>query len=281
MKIKQGFYGAVAIGGAAGVLRVLQYIFTIDSEGYYQSGPLSDFFSGMLIGILAAGVLWCLYSGWKKKEPLSFESLFTGKLLEKICFAVLGIAAVIDGIWRLASAGGKGILVIAALLIIAGGAAWILLAVKGTACPAALGILPVLQLIAMILLYFWETYKFIQVSEYALVTFGLCAACYFVLLIMKVLADADCTKGRLTTAACLVLVLSGAAFIAPLAGGLSLSSVILLIEGICLILLAALVLKQLPHAKAPEEPQESPDLSQLDEYISNIPDVEENENENT
>lgn len=281
MKNKQGFYGAAAIGGAAGVLRVLQYIFTIDQEGYYARSGFSSFLSGMLIGILAVGVLWSFFSGRSQKQAVSFGILPKRNPLEQICFALLGGTALINGLVQLIGSGGSALPALAGLLMLAGGAGWLLLAAKGSRAPALIGLLPVLQLAALLLVYFRETYKFIQVSEYTIVTLGLCALCYFTLLLMKVQAGAECTKARLTVAACLVLVFGGAAFIAPLAGNFSPMLLLQCVQGSGFILLAALVLKQLPEDAAPaEEPQEAPDLSQLDEYISNIPDVEENENEN-
>ena len=58
MKIKHGFIGAWSIGLAAALLRAVQYITVIDKEGYYTKGGLSSFLGGMLIGLMAIGVLF-------------------------------------------------------------------------------------------------------------------------------------------------------------------------------------------------------------------------------
>lgn len=281
MKIKQGFYGAAAIGIAISVLRILQYILSIDAEGYYKAGGLSSFLSGMLIGLLAVGAIWSILCGFKMKAAVSFRRLIGEKPIVKVCFAALGISGMASGVLKLI--GAKGTLpILGAVLILAGGICWLLLAIKGS-LPGLAVLLPVAGIIAEILLYFWNTYKFIQVSEYALVLLGLCCLCLFTLLLMKALAGADCSKGRLATAACFTLIFGGAAFLAPLAGGITPDAILRGIEGIAFILLAAFALKQLPGADAPatEETWESPDLSHLNEYISNLPEVEENENENT
>jgi hypothetical protein len=281
MKMKQGFIGAGIIGLVAGVLRVIQYIFTIDREGYYKAGALPGLLSGMLVGLLAAGLVWSLLCGAaQKKELVLCESLFTASRPAPICFAAIGIFAFFEGLMRLLTAF-NGLLTLAAVVMMAGGICWVALAFIPRRLPALLGLLPVAQMGASVLLYFAETYKYIQVSEYALGILTLCLHCLLTLLIMKARAGAECTKKRLAGVACAVLVFSFAATLAPIARlhTFNWNEICSTLRSITFILLAAETLKQLILVPAPL-PAETPDLSELDKYISNIPDVNEEENNN-
>ena len=274
MKIKHGFIGAWSIGLAAALLRAVQYITVIDKEGYYTKGGLSSFLGGMLIGLLAIGVLFCFLAGRKKKVPLTYSELIGGSSVPMV---LLGAVSLADGIYRLIFA--KVLLPrVVAVLCLLGAIGWIVIGLMGKRAPSILGLLPIIQMGAIIIDYFWNTYKYIQVSEYALTVLALSAACFFVLLIMKALAEADCSKGRLMIGGCLLTILGLPAFPVSLMGGLTASRIFLAAEGVLLLLIAADVLRRLAKPCAPA-PKEGPDLSALNEYINNLPEVEEQENE--
>ena len=77
MKSQHGLLAAGTAGLAAGILRIVQYRLTIDRDGYYLEGALSDILSGVLIGLLAAGTAFCLICGLlQKKEQCSFSAVF-------------------------------------------------------------------------------------------------------------------------------------------------------------------------------------------------------------
>lgn len=276
MKMKQGFIGAGVIGLLAGVLRVVQYIFTIDNEGYYKTGALSGFLGGMLVGLLAAGLVWSLLCGAaQKKKLVSCDDLFGGSRWASVCFAVIGISALFEGLVRLLTAH-TGLFLLAAVLMMAGGLCWVVLAFIPNRLPALLGLLPIAQMGTAVLLYFAETYKYIQVSEYSLGILALCTECLLTLLIMKARAGAECTQKRLAGVACAILVFGFAATLAPIARiqTFNWSALCGTLRGIAFMLLAAVVLKQMSRPPKPL-PAEAPDLSALNEYISDLPEVED------
>ena len=70
VKIKHGFYATLLLGAAAGLLRVVQYLFTIGYDGYTDPGAVPAFLQGMLAGLLAVGVVAALL-----QHSLFFEHL--------------------------------------------------------------------------------------------------------------------------------------------------------------------------------------------------------------
>ncbi|MBR6793310.1 MAG: hypothetical protein IKM48_02995 [Clostridia bacterium] len=274
MKIKNCFTGAAIIGFLAGVLRVLQYIFTIDDRGFYTDGRLSTLAAGVLVGLLAGGVLWSIVCGGSqpKGQALFFQK-YCSSTPTRVLFAVLGLISIADGILRITAEG----LSLIPMLCIVGGLAWLSISAFGAFLPL-MELMPLLQLCGLIVDYFRHTYKYIQVSEYALSLLGLCAITYFALVLLKVLSGAECTRRRLVGASCILLVCGCSSFLAPLAGGFSLNALIFAVHGFAYCLLAALTLIWLPEGKPPVTvPNEAPKPEALDQYINEIPEVQEDE----
>ncbi len=273
MKLKQEFLVSALAGLAAGILRFIQYFTTIDEAGYYKPGTLSTVLNGVLLGFLGIGLLWGVLCSVYRKQNLTYTNLFHNRSWMKGIFGILGCTVAAEGAYLLATAG-AAIQRIGALLILIGAISWILLAAKGNHAPGFAAFFSVLQVGVSVLLYFWNTYKFIHVSEYALVLLGLCSICLLALLILKALAGAECTRGRSNAAACFVLTFGFTSFIAPLAHAVTFNGILRAIEGICFMALAAAVLNPVPNNGA-NTPRSVPDLSQMKEYISDIPEVEE------
>ncbi len=274
MKIKNCFLGSALIGFAAGVVRILQYIFTIDDRGFYTDGRLSSFMAGLLVGLLAVGAVWSILCGaLQKKDQAVFFHNYCKSTPTRVLFILLAAVSVADGVLRLVTDGFS----IIPLLCLAGGIAWFTLGMTG-AFPTLMGLMPLLHLGGLIVDYFRNTYKYIQVSAYSLGLLGLCAMIYFALVLIKVLAGAECTRRRLVGAGCILLVFGFASFLAPLAGGFSLNGLLFAAHGFTYCLLAALTLIWLPEGKHMPAPlAESPDPNTLDQYINEIPEVQEDE----
>ena len=188
----------------------------------------------------------------------------------RLLFLVLATVSVADGIFRLA-----GGISVPTVLCFLGGVAWLVLAFRGT-FPPFMELLPLLQLGGLIVDYFRSTYKYIQISEYSLRLLGLCAMAYFALVLIKTMTGADCPKGRLITAACLLLIFGVVSFLAPLAGGFEWSKLLFAVHGFTYCLLAALTLIWLPEGKlSPATPIETPNPDTMNEYISDLPEIQE------
>lgn len=272
MKTKHCFLSAALIGIAAGVVRILQHIWTIDPRGFYLGGRLSDFFAGCLVGLLAVGLLLGIFSGIRqKKEPATLYH-FGKSTPTRLLFLILAAVSVSDGIFRLA-----GGISIPAVFCFLGGIAWLILALRGT-FPPFMELLPLLQLGGLIVDYFRSTYKYIQISEYCLGLLGLSSMAYFALVLIKTLSEADCTKGRLITASSFLLVFGVTSFLTPLTDGFEWSKLLFAVHGFTYCLLAALTLIWLPEGKhSPSAPIETPNLDALNQYISDLPEVQEDE----
>lgn len=270
MKTKHCFLSAALIGIAAGVVRILQYIWTIDPRGFYLGDRRSDFLAGCLVGLLAVGVLFGILSGIRqKKEPAALYH-FGKSTPTRLLFLVLAAVSIADGIFRLA-----GGISVPTVLCFLGGVAWLVLAFRGT-FPPFMELLPLLQLGGLIVDYFRSTYKYIQISEYSLRLLGLCAMAYFALVLIKTMTGADCPRGRLITAACLLLIFGVVSFLAPLAGGFEWSKLLFAVHGFTYCLLAALTLIWLPEGKlSPAAPIETPNPDTMNEYISDLPEIQE------
>ncbi len=279
MKIKHGFISTALIGFFAGAVRILQYILTIDEEGYYIGGALSNFLEGVLAGLLICGIgLGILLGAMQQKTQVALPHHFAKSTPPRVLFLLIAAVFLADGIWRLAAAGSAldriiGILCVGAALN------WGLLGLQGKLVPV-LSLLPILQAGALIIDYFWRTYKYIQVSEYAIGILGLCALAYFILALMKAMTGADCSECRLARSGFCLTVLSFAAFMAPLASELQIGQIFLALEGLLFSLLAALILIWLPEKPAVHRQTAIPDPAVLKEYISDLPEIqEENEEE--
>lgn len=272
MKTKHCFLSAALIGIAAGVVRILQYIWTIDPRGFYLGDRRSDFLAGCLVGLLAVGALFSLFCGIRQKKSPATLYHFGKSTPTRLLFLVLAAVSVSDGIFRLA-----GGISIPTVLCFLGGIAWLILALRGT-FPPFMELLPLLQLGGLIVDYFRSTYKYIQISEYSLSLLGLCAMAYFALVLIKTLAEAECPRGRLITASCLLLVFGVTSFLAPLAGGFEWSKLLFAVHGFTYCLLAALTLIWLPESKNDQAaPIETPNPDTMNEYISDLPEVQEDE----
>lgn len=289
MKIKDGFAGAMIVGLTAGVLRIFQYLLVIDSEGYNTRGTLTNVTNVVLLVLLIGGLIWCIIGALYKRAPFTLPE--QQDRVFQILFVLLGFVALADGLLRLASIflytppervgwlaafghidGIPGI--VAALCCLLGAAGWFLLA-RGQAKSIA-ALLPVLQMAAAVLSFFWSTYKYIHVTEYALAILGLCTVLLFTLVLMRGMAGVPVSRGRLQRWACLTAVMVPTAFLAPLVGLLRYSfrgdTLLLFVEGF-LFLLLAYGTTTLPQQKktAPQEPVTGPDLSALNHYITDIP----------
>jgi hypothetical protein len=291
MKSKSCLPGACIFGALAFVIRLTQYIISIDENGFYRNDTLSLVLNIALIATLCLGTLWCLICGFggKKKQP-PFENLFQKDDTVPFYFGLLGVLAVADGLFRLWQSGlnirqltdiqlGH----IAALFCLLGGIIWILLSffsVQGKSI-GLWAILPVLHLSFVILDYFWQTYKFIHVSEYILTTLGLCAALLFVLALMKPAGGGTSTGQRICSTAGLVIVFSFGALLpmlpVTLIHRLRWQDLALFLSGAFYLLLAIHTLRQLSHLPAdqPAPQEERPDLSALYEYLSDLPEVDD------
>lgn len=294
MKTKSCLQGATIFGGAALILRLTQYILTIDEQGYYKRGLLADILGYGLIALLTLGTLWILICGFGgKKREVDFPALLGESTLAQICFLGLSALAILDGFRRLypliptlrANPDYFGLIV--AALCILGGIGWILVAFRSANgnCGLLNGLLPVLHLCAVLLDYFWTTYKYIHISEYILMTLGLAAVLLFVLAIMKPAGDGASTGHRICATAGLTVIFCGVAFLPQLVitlqRGIYLQDLIFFFSGILYLILALLTLTRLPKLPpAPieeEEDENRADLSALYEYLSDLPEVEEDE----
>lgn len=274
MKTKTCFLRAAILGLTAGVVRVLQYIRAIDPRGFYLPGGQAEFLSGLLVGLLAVGALFSVLSGIRqKKAQATLSHHFCQSSPTRILFFLLAAVSLADGLFRVLHVGPS----VTALLCFSGGLTWLLFGALGKVLPF-LNLLPLLHLGGLIVDYFSQTYKYIQISEYSLSLLGLCAMTYFALLLLKTLSGADCSRRRLIAGSSLLLTFGATSFLAPLSSGFSVSALLFAVHGFVYCLLAALTLIWFPEEKATVAPAtSSPDLQELNTYISDIPEVQEDE----
>lgn len=285
MKIKSCLTGASIFGILAGIVRLAQYIFTIDDKGFYKPGLLSMGLNLGLIVLLALGTLWILICGFGgAKKEASFAPLFEKSGAGHTYFWLLGILTLAQGIFSFlfaADRAGK----LLGILGLAAGILWILLeriSMKGKSL-GLLAALPVLHLCGVILSYFWQTYKYIHISEYILTTLALCALLLFLLALLKPAANGETTRQRLCATAGLAIIFSCAvllpAFPFALLRGITFQSIFFFLSGLFYLLLAILVLRRLSTLpkEEPTEELHAPDLSALNEFLSNLPEVDEEE----
>lgn len=290
MKTKSCLSGAGVIGALAGLTRLAQYILTIGKDGYYTAGLLSSILNYLLIGLLVLGTLWILFCGFGgKKREIAFAPLFDRSAYAALCFWALGLIAFADGGMRLLKADTRlGLLVGIACLL--GGLGWILLerlALRGKGI-GLLAALPALHLAAILLDYFWATHKYIHVSEYALTTLALGTLMLFTFTVNKPAAGGGSTGQRICATAGLAMIMSASTLL-PLLPAFYLQGLqketmwqngVLFLIGLFQLILACITLKRLSKLP-PEQPKEQepagPDLSALEEYLSDLPEVEDEE----
>lgn len=285
MKIKSCLAGATVFGIAAGVLRILQYILTIDESGFFKMGILSTVLNIALIVALGLGTLWIVICGFGgKKRETEFGALFTKKS-QLGYFILLSLLTFADSIHRFLTQTDR-LNRIVAILGVAAGIVWIVLgsrAVKGK----GLGLwaaLPILHLGGMILSYFWQTYKYIHNSEYILLTLGLCGFLLFILALLKPAADGFSTRQRLCATAGLSIIFSWGVFLPVMVGqvlrgfqNVSFSEIHFFLMALVLHPLATYILKRLSQLPKEDivEDVTAPDLSHLNEFLSDLPEIEE------
>ncbi|MBQ7035865.1 MAG: hypothetical protein IJN34_09045 [Clostridia bacterium] len=286
MKTKTCLIGALSIGLAAGVTRILQYIFTIGPKGFYLHTPLADVLSIVLTALLAVGVIWCLIYGFSgSKEEACYSVLFRTKTKFNFFFFTVGLQSLVGcviGIRNYLDTKSPLQLIVATLCLL-GGIAWLIIdrkTVKG-ARVGLIAVLPVVHLGAVIIDYFWQTYKYIHVSAFTLALLGLCTCILLVLAVMKAAVGGACTLRRLGASAGLVLVFAFAGFWVPLFGEIFIENSMaensyLFTLGMYLSGLAAQTLSSIVcHPQKQEEQPTEPDLSHLNEFLSNLPEIEE------
>ena len=287
MKIKSCLAGATIFGIAAGILRLLQYFFTIDETGFFKAGILSSILNIGLIVALGLGTLWIVICGFGgKKRETEFGALFT-KGSHRAYFILLGLLAFADGMHRFFTFTDQLNRVVAILGALAG-IIWILLgdrAVNGKGF-GLFAAIPILQLGGVILSYFWQTYKYIHNSEYILLTLGLCAFLLFIMALLKPAADGFSTRQRLCATAGLSVIFSWGAFLPVMIGqllkgfrALTFSELHFFLLASVLLPLAIYILKRLSQLPKEELAKEvpAPDLSHLNEFLSNLPEIDDEE----
>ena len=285
MKIKSCLAGATFFGIVAGILRLLQYFFTIDENGFFKLGLLSTLLNVGLVIALGLGTLWIVICGFGgKKRETEFGSLFTKKS-HRTYFILLGLLALADGFYRFFSIADRLNRIVAILGLVAG-IVWFLLgdrAVKGKTL-GILAALPILHLGGMILSYFWQTYKYIHNSEYILLTLGLCGYLLFILALLKPAADGYSTRQRLCATAGLSVIFSWGAFLPVLIGQMlkgfqatTFTELHFFLLGLVIYPLAIYILKRLSQLpkEDPIEEISAPDLSHLNEFLSDLPELDD------
>lgn len=287
MKIKSCLAGATVFGIIAGILRLMQYIFTIDELGFFKLGILSTLLKVGLVVALGLGTLWIIVCGFGgKKRETDFGALFTKKG-HFAYFLFLSLLAFADGAYKLLNATDR-LNRIVGLLGIFAGIIWIILgarAVKGKTS-GLIAAIPVLHLGGMILTYFWQTYKYIHNSEYILLTLGLCAFLLFILALLKPAANGFSTRQRLCATAGLSIIFSWGAFLPIMVGHLmrgfktmTFSELHFFLLAVVLLPMAIYILKRLSQLPKEDPIQEvaSPDLSHLNEFLSDLPEIADEE----
>ncbi len=288
MKIKGGFIGALFIGLIAGGVRFAQYCTVIDQDGYYTHTTLAVVLNGILAGVLLLGLLFTMICGIvKNSAPVTAVHLGRQRGTLRILFSLLGILSAADALRRLLDFSAP-MTMLGGVFCLFGAAGWLYLGLRRAESPAGpAALLPLLQMMAMILSYFWETYKFIHVSEYSLTLLSLCAAALFTLALMRLATGSALSQHRLARSAGLLLLMAPTGFWAVSVGVVQAllwksSTVSTLAErlimagfGVLFWLIAVLTLNGLPVLTSEELPETGPDISQLNDYIGNLPNEEE------
>ncbi len=279
MKIKSFITGALSFGLAAGVLRTIQYLTVIDSDGFFKKDNLTVLLNGCLIGLLGIGLIWSLLSGLKQKAQAPFADLYPRGLSDLLFFGLAAVAA-FEGIYRLytllRTPPINGIELLVSILCLLGALGWVSLSKRSA---TLLAIFPILHLSASIIDYFWATYQYIHISGYVLMVLGLCTLVLFTTMLMKAASGATCSRGRMVGFSTLAISMIPATFIEPFFNP-TLPNIILALQGGLTFFLALLTLIQLskpaPTPKsAPTTEPNQPDLAALNQYFAEI--MEEDE----
>ncbi len=285
MKIKQAMISALGLGGLAGLLRVVQYFAAMDGEGYFLFTPLSKVLQIALVVVLLAGfgAAWLFCHGKAETPLIGNEGRWISFPVRQL-FLVLGTLALLDAVRGYLSGGVS----VELLFYLLGALGWLVLAL-GKSADTFWGLLTLLHSGACVVAYFWTTYRDLHISEYTFGMLGLCVILLMNLQLVRGTAGGTVPRERLARNCCYVLVLGFAAFAAPLfrlltnqngAGELLIRS----LQGLAYMAVALMILKKLPlipQAVSPEKEKiEAPDLEQLNEFISELPEIEEDgENE--
>ncbi len=297
MKIKHFLYGGLGLGLAAGLLRISQYIFTIDEQGFFRTGNSASLLNGCLVGLLLIGCLWSFLAKMQKKEQVTAKVLFPRGAADLI-FGGLALLSAAFGIYRIYLAATHSPLsfhlsgglaeapfsvvepavnwleILVGVLCLLGACGWIVLCYRRE---TGFALLPILQLGTMIIDYFWATYQYIHVSGYILMTLGLCTVLLYTVSLAKASVGAVCSCGRLTGVSVLVLCAVPACFVEGFFNP-TLPNLLLALLGVLFYALAILTLLQLTKPqpmKTTELEAEMPDLSELNQYFSEIPEEEQ------
>lgn len=276
MRIKKGLFGCLFVGLAAGIVRACEYLFTIDQEGYYLNTATASFLNGMLVGLLVAGFIWSLFCGLARKgEELDSKALIGGASHLQPYFLVVGLVTALDGILRFFE--GDTLSVLGGLACLLGAVGWII-ASKAKKALGGAALLAPLQIVVIIIVYFWTTYKDIHISGCILETLALCAQALLTLLVMKLLADSTASRARLSRCCFWTLLLFPAANLAPLmqiaSGVYSARMIFNAINGAALMLLSAQILLSLSW-RVTHQQIDSPDPNEMDDYLSQIPEIDD------
>ena len=300
MKTKHFLYGGVCLGIATALLRIVQYTSAIDEQGFYRAGSLSSFLSGCLVGLMLVGCVWSLLAKARQKEQVTAEALLPHGAAD-LLFWGLALASAAFGIYRIYLAATHGSLdfnlpgsipqpsyyfgeptldwpgALVGGLSLLGAIGWVVLCYRRE---TGFMLLPILQLGAIIIDYFWATYQFIHVSGYILMTLGLCVLLLCTVSLAKASVGAVCTRGRLAgfsvLAVCTLPACFTDAFFHP-----TLPNLLLAVLAFLFYALAIFILLQLDKpTPLPQEEAEAPDLSALNQYFSEIPEEEQNDEEN-
>lgn len=272
MRIKQGLWGCLLVGIAAGIVRTFEYLFTIDHQGYYLPGSAASFLNGVLVGLLVVGFLWSLYCGIARKSTQAeSKELIGGEAHLRPYFTVIGVVTIAIGIARFFL--NNQLSLLSGIACIIGGIGWCI-AGKARKQMGGAALLPTLYIVARIVIYFWETYKFIHISGYILETLALCSQALLTLLVMKLLAGADVSRERLTRAAFWAILLTPAANLAPLInlfrGGFAPETIFSALFALAYMLLSIQLLSSLNwRITHPEQQDEESD--EMEQILAQLP----------
>ncbi len=274
MKTQKMILSAAAFGGLALGLRLLQYIFAIDAGGYFKNTHLAAGLNGGLVGLLLGAIVIALLLARKAPKaspaceaPFGKQKalLIPALILAVLCLAQLILSAITRRYPML-------LLSPAAIL----GWALSLFYPKFREQASLTALFPVAYFAAKTIYYFLDTYKFIHISAYILNILWLCSALFFLLSLSRAATGLDCSLRRIAFAAQLAIVFAASALpgllikISPL-------SLIAAAEALCLIALAFAVLKALPAALPAEAPASAPDPESFNQFLSELPPLEEEE----
>ena len=279
MRLKLAKWGAVVLGLGAVALRIAEYLYTVDEEGYYKNIPLADPLNRALTGVLLAAVVFLIGCGIGLFKKPAAGAMGYDTPAVRISLSFCGLAAFIHGILTLASAAGTldQLCGIGALL---GGIGLVAIALQGTLA-LYFGIFPTLWLCLQTVRYFWQTYKYVHISANILGMLGWCAALFFMLTLMKLLAEGYCSKGRALFAAGAAIVFLPVSFLAPLAEAPIAQTYAGAYFALTLGSLAFIMFQNLALDPPEEEEEEATEyeesLAHLQQLLKDLPETQEEE----